>query len=120
MQQRFLYLRRDKECPKPYAQYAYNFERNVCTAENRTESLSATWNTFHNTVVKWNPYGSKNWRRHPEPTPASLLSPSYIIPYLSRTVMAASWLLRMRLSHKVKNKLENEAKPTDSTSIVLT
>jgi len=52
-------------------QYTYNVERTVCTAENRTESRSATSNTFHNTVVKRNPCGSKNWSRRPKPTPAS-------------------------------------------------
>jgi len=41
--------------------------------------------TAHYMVEKWNPYWFKNWRRHPEPTPASLLCSSYNI-YLSSRV----------------------------------
>jgi hypothetical protein len=101
-------------------QYTYNVERTVCTAENIKQSPSATSNTFHNIVVKQNTYGSKNRRRRPEPTPSSLLSPSYNIPYLSRAVMAVSKLLLKRVRHKVKNKIENEARHTVRTSFVLT
>jgi len=63
-------------------EFKYNVEKAVCTAENRKESRNTTSNTFHSIEVKQNPYGLKNWRRRPEPTLASHLSPSYNIPYL--------------------------------------
>jgi hypothetical protein len=71
--------------------------RTVCTAESTAESRSAISHTFHIVVEKRNPYRSINRRRLPEPTPASLLSPPYNMSYLSRCVMALSWLLRMRV-----------------------
>jgi hypothetical protein len=46
--------------------------RTVCTAESKTESRSAISHTLHNIVEKRNPYQSKNRRRRPEPTPASV------------------------------------------------
>jgi len=52
------------------------------------ESRSSITNTFHNVVEKRNPYQFKYPRRHPEPTPASLLCPPYNISYLSSTVKA--------------------------------
>jgi hypothetical protein len=68
-----------------------NAERYVCTTENTTESGSPFTNTFQNVVEKRNPYQSKNRRRRPKPTLASLLCPAYSIPYLSRTVKAVRW-----------------------------
>jgi hypothetical protein len=44
-----------------------------------------------NVVEKRNPYKSKNRRRLPEPTPASLLYPPSNSSYLSRTVKAVCW-----------------------------
>jgi len=41
-----------------------------------------------NLVEKRNPYQSKNRRRRPKPTPASVSSPVYNTSYLSRTVRA--------------------------------
>jgi hypothetical protein len=75
---------------RPFAQYTSNFETTACSGEKTTESHSAISSTFHNDVKKQNPYRFKNLRRRPEPTPASLLSPSYNIPYLSKAVMAVS------------------------------
>jgi hypothetical protein len=64
--------------------------RTVCTAESTTESRSAISHTFHNVVEKQNPCQSKNQRRRPVPTPASLLFSPYNI-YLSKTVKAVCW-----------------------------
>jgi hypothetical protein len=55
--------------------------RTHCTAESTTESRSAISHTFHNVEEKRNPYPSINRRQVPEPTPASLLSPPYNMPY---------------------------------------
>jgi hypothetical protein len=41
------------------------------------ESHSSITYTFHNVVKKQNSYQSTNRRRRPEPTPGSLLCPSY-------------------------------------------
>jgi hypothetical protein len=71
--------------------------RTLCTAESTTESRSAISHTFHNVVEKRNPYRYINRRQLHEPTPASLLSPPYNMPYLSRCVMALSWILRIRV-----------------------
>jgi hypothetical protein len=79
--------------------------RTVCTAESTTESRSAISHTFHIVAEKRNPNRSINRRRLPEPMPASLLSPSNKMSYLSRCVMALSWLLRMRA-----RKLHSEGK----------
>jgi len=53
-----------------------------------TESRSSIKNTFHNVVEKRNPYQSKNRRRRPEPTPASLFCPPYNMSYFWRTLKA--------------------------------
>jgi hypothetical protein len=55
------------------------------------ESRCSITYTFHNVVEKRNPYKSKNRRRHPEPTPASLLYPMYNMSYVSRSVKAVCW-----------------------------
>jgi hypothetical protein len=65
--------------------------------ENTMESRSSIKNTFHNVVEKRNPYKSKNRRRRPEPTSASLLCPPYNMSYLSRTVKAVCLYVRMRI-----------------------
>jgi len=76
---------------KPYAQYTSKFQRTVCNTENATESRNSITNTFRNVVEKRNTYQSKNRRRRPKPTLASLLYPAYNILYLSRTVKAVCW-----------------------------
>jgi len=48
-------------------------------------------NMFHNVVEKRNPQKTKNRRRRPEPTLASLLCPAYSTSYLLRTVKAVCW-----------------------------
>jgi hypothetical protein len=73
--------------------------RTVCIAESTTESRSAISHTLHNVVEKRNPYKSKNRRRRPEPTLASLLCPAYSISYLSRTVKKVFWLVHIRLRY---------------------
>jgi hypothetical protein len=78
-------------CVEPYAQYTSKIEKAVCITENTTESRISIKNTFHNVVEKRNPYQSKNRRRRPESTPASLLFPPYTIPDLPRTVKAVCW-----------------------------
>jgi hypothetical protein len=73
--------------------------RSVCTAESTTESRNAFSNTFHNDMERRNPYQSKNRRRLPEPTPASFTSPVYNTSYLSGTVKARRYEVRMRQRH---------------------
>jgi hypothetical protein len=94
-----MYLRSEKVCAEPYVQYTSNIEMTVCTTENTIESRSSIKNTFHNVVEKRNPYQSKNRRRRPEPTLASLLSPAYSVSYPSRTLRAVCWEVRMRLRY---------------------
>jgi hypothetical protein len=48
--------------------------RTVCTSESATESRSAISHTLHDVLEKRNPYQSKNRRRRPKQTLASLLS----------------------------------------------
>jgi hypothetical protein len=66
-------LRLEKVWAQPYAQYTTNVQKTVFDTENETESRSSLTKTFQNIVEKQNPYQSKNRRRRPEPTPASLL-----------------------------------------------
>jgi len=68
------------------AQYKSNFERTVRRGENTTESHSAISSTFHTDMEKRNPHQSKTPHRRLEQTPASVTSPVYNTPYLSRTV----------------------------------
>jgi hypothetical protein len=63
-------------------------ERTVSDIEYTTGSGSAISNTFLNVVEKRNPYQSKNRRRRPEPTPASVSSPVYNTSYQSTKVKA--------------------------------
>jgi hypothetical protein len=77
--------------------------RTVCTAHSTTESLGAISHTFHSVVEKRNPYRSINRRQLPEPTPASLLSPAYIMSYLSRAMVTVPRILRMHVRH-IKNE----------------
>jgi hypothetical protein len=86
-----MYLRLEKVCAQPYAQYTTNVEKIVFDTENKTESRSSITNKFQNIVEKPNPYQSENRRRRPEPTPASLLCTVYYVSYLSRTVKAEYW-----------------------------
>jgi hypothetical protein len=65
-----------------------NFEMTVCATENKTKLCSAVSNTFHNDMVKRNPYQSKIRRPRPEPPPASFTSSMYNASYLSKTVKA--------------------------------
>jgi len=73
----------------------------VCNTENTTEFRSSIKNTLQNVVEKQNSYRSKNRPRRPEPTPASRLCPPYNISYLSRTLKAVCWLVRMRLRIRI-------------------
>jgi len=84
---------------RPSAQYTSNYERKVCSGKNTTESRSVISSAFHNVVDKRNPYRFKNWCLRPVPTPASLLPPAYSMSYLSRAMVAVSWILRMRVRH---------------------
>jgi hypothetical protein len=91
--------------------------RTVCTAESTTERRSAISHTFHNVMEKRKPYRSINRRRHPEPTPASLLSSPYSMSYLSRSVMALSWLLRMR-ARQIHSGEKTQCNNTNSTKLI--
>jgi hypothetical protein len=86
-------------CAEPYAQYSSKVQKTVCITENTAESRSSITNTFHILVEKRNAYQSKNRRRRPVPTTASLLYPPYSMSYLSRTVKAVWWYVRMRLRY---------------------
>jgi len=50
-------------------------------------------------MEKRNTHESQNGRRHPVPTLASLLSPANDISYLSRTVKAVCWQVRICLRY---------------------
>jgi hypothetical protein len=52
--------------------------RTICTAENTTESSSATSHKFHSDIEKQNRCQSKSRRRRPGPTPASFFLRSII------------------------------------------
>jgi hypothetical protein len=65
--------------------------RTVCTAESTTEYRSAISHTLYNVQRKRNPYQSKNRRRRPGPTLASLLCPAYSTSYLSMAMKAVCW-----------------------------
>jgi hypothetical protein len=65
--------------------------RTVCTAESTAESRSAISQTLHNDKEKRNSCQSKNRRRRPETTPASVLCAPCSVSYPSTTAKAVCW-----------------------------